>query len=439
MDPSSIALIMIALLLALVLSGVDLAVALGTLSFLGTWWTEESFSIPLSLIGSSAYKAVMEYSLSVVPMFILMAMFAALSGAADDAYDGINLVLGKVKGGLAIATILANAIFAAICGVSIASAAVFSKISLPQMERHGYDRKFALGTVAGSSILGMLIPPSVLMVVYGVLVDESIGKLFIAGVLPGFLLTVIYCIGISFMVRWRPALAGALPSRGSLNLPTIARGLFKPWQFVFVIVLTLGGIYAGWFTPTEAGALGAFLTFLMCLLRRKITKNSLWKVILDAGHTMAGLYFLFICATMYSRMLAMSGLPDKVTQFVVSSHLSTFFVIALMIIVYIFMGTIIDSISIMILTIPLFFPVTQTMGFDTFWFAVVSVITIEMGLISPPFGMVVFAMKASLGDSATCEEIFAGTIPWIIMMMIALLIVCFYPPLCTYLPHKMGA
>jgi C4-dicarboxylate transporter, DctM subunit len=274
--------------------------------------------------------------------------------------------------------------------------------------------------------------------VYGVLVDESIGKLFIAGVFPGILLTVIYCLGISFMVRWRPALAGPLPPSGSLTLSTIAKGLLKPWQFVFVIIFTLGGIYAGFFTPTEAGAMGAFMTFLMCLLRGRITKSSLWKVILDAGHTMAGLYFLFICATMYSRMLAMSGLPDTVTQFVISSHLPTFWVIALMILVYLFLGTIIDSISIMILTIPLFFPVIHTMGMDTFWFAVVSVIAVEVGLITPPFGMVVFAMKATLGDSVTCEEIFEGALPWIAMMLIALVIVCFVPSLCTYLPHKMG-
>ena len=167
--------------------------------------------IPLSLIGSSAYQAVMEYSLSVVPMFIMMALFANLSGAADDAYEGINILMAKVRGGLAMATVLANAIFSAICGVSIASAAIFSKISLPQMERHGYNRKFALGTVAGSSILGMLIPPSVLMVVYGVLVDESIGKLFVAGILPGLLLSVIYCSGIWIMVRLRPAIAGRAP------------------------------------------------------------------------------------------------------------------------------------------------------------------------------------------------------------------------------------
>ncbi|MEW6667225.1 MAG: TRAP transporter large permease [Thermodesulfobacteriota bacterium] len=437
MDPNVIALITIGFLLALVLAGVDLAVVLGTLSFLGIWLIEENFFIPLSLIGSSAYKAVMEYSLSVVPMFILMAMFAALSGAADDAYDGLYLLLGKVKGGLSMATVLANAIFAAICGVSIASAAVFGKISLPQMERHGYDRKFALGTVAGSSILGMLIPPSVLLVVYGVLVDESIGKLFIAGVFPGILLTIIYCAGVSFMVRWRPNLIGPLPPSGSLTLSTITNSLLKPWQFIFVIVLTLGGIYTGWFTPTEAGAIGAFATFIMCIMRRKMTRKSLWKTILDAGHTMAGLYFLFVCATMYSRMLAITGLPDTIVQFVVSIHLPGFIVIALMIFVYLFLGTIIDSISIMILTIPLFFPVIQSMGFDTFWFAVVSVIAVEVGLITPPFGMVVFAMKATLGDEVTCEEIFEGSIPWILMMLLALLMVLFYPPLSTYLPHKM--
>lgn len=438
MDPLFIALIMIALLLVLVLSGVDLAVALGSLSFAGIWWIEGNMSVSLSLIGSSAYQAVMEYSLSVVPMFIMMALFANLSGAADDAYEGMNIMMANVRGGLAMATVLANAIFSAICGVSIASAAIFSKISLPQMERYGYDKKFALGTVAGSSILGMLIPPSVLMVVYGVLVDESIGKLFVAGIFPGILLSAIYCSGIWVMSRWFPNMAGELPRKSNFSFITICKGIFKPWQFIVIICLTLGGIYAGWFTPTEAGAIGAFLTFAMCVLRRRITKSSLWKIILDSGYTMAGLYFLFICATMYSRMLAISGLPNTVTQAVVSSQLPHYVIIILMIVVYLLLGAIIDSISIMILTIPLFHPVIQSMGFDPFWFAVVSVISIEMGLITPPFGMVVFAMKASLGESTTLEEIFRGVLPWIIMMIITLLIICLYPPLSTYLPHKMG-
>jgi len=438
MDPLLIAMIMIAFLLVLVFAGVDLAVAMGILSFIGIWWIEENFKIPLRLIGSSAYKAVMEYSLSVVPMFILMAMFATLSGAADDAYDGLNILLAKVRGGLAIATVLANAIFAAICGVSIASAAVFSKVSLPQMERYGYDRRFALGTVAGSSILGMLIPPSILMVVYGVLVDESIGRLFIAGILPGILLTFVYCIGISCMVRWRPSIAGQMAGKADLSLFAIGRAVAKPWQFVIIIFFTMGGIYIGWFTPTEAGALGAFATFLICVLRRKITPNSLWGIMLDAGYTMAGLYFLFICATMYSRMLAISGLGNSAIQTVVSSQWPPFVVITLMIIVYLLLGTIIDSISIMILTIPIFHPVVHSIGFDPFWFAVVSVIAIEMGLVTPPFGMVVFAMKATLGDSVTVEEIFRGAVPWIIMMTITLLIICLFPSISTYLPHKMG-
>lgn len=438
MDPVFIALIMIALLLVLVLSGVDLAVALGSLSFIGIWWIEGKLSIPLSLIGSSAYQAVMEYSLSVVPMFIMMALFANLSGAANDAYEGINILMAKVRGGLAMATVLANAIFSAICGVSIASAAIFSKISFPQMERHGYDRKFALGTVAGSSILGMLIPPSVLMVVYGVLVDESIGRLFVAGIVPGILLALIYCSGIWLMVRWTPSLIAGLPQNQNLSLLSICKGIFKPWQFVVIICVTLGGIYAGWFTPTEAGAIGAFAMFALCIVRRKITKSSLWKIILEGGYTMASLYFLFICATMYSRMLAMSGLPNTVTGAVVSLQLPAVFVILLMIIVYLLLGAIIDSISIMILTIPLFHPVIQSMGYDPFWFAVVSVLSIEMGLITPPFGMVVFAMKASLGESVTVEEIFRGVFPWLLMMVIALLIICLFPPLSTYLPHKMG-
>jgi len=429
---------MIGCLLALVLVGFDLAVALGTLSFLGVWWIEGNISISFNLIGESAYHAVMEYALSVVPMFIMMALFANLSGAADDAYGGVNVLMVKVKGGLAIATVLANAIFAAICGVSIASAAIFSKISLPQMESRGYDRKFALGTVAGSSILGMLIPPSILMIVYGVLVDESIGRLFVAGVFPGLLLMVIYCLGIMVMVRIRPEIAGRPPDLSSRSVRMILKSILRPWQFVFIIGITLGGIYAGWFTPTEAGAIGAFATFLMCILRRKVSKKSLMGIILDAGFTMASLYFLFICATMYSRMLSFSGLPVIISGWVATVDLPPFIIILAMIAVYILLGAVIDSVSILILTIPLFHPVVRSMGFDPYWFAVISVISIEMGLITPPFGMVVFAMKASIGDSITIEEIFRGVFPWILMMTIALIILIIFPSFSTYLPHKMA-
>ena len=299
---------MVGFLLVLVFVGVDLGVAMGILSFIGIWLIEENFIIPLKLIGSSAYKAVMEYSLSVPPMFILMAMFATLSGAADDAYDGLNLLLAKVPGGLRTATVLANAIFAAICGVSIAAAAVFSKVSLPQMERHGYDRGFALGTVAGSSILGMLIPPSILMVVYGVLVDESIGRLFIAGALPAIFLTLIYCIGIWGMVRWRPSIAGQMASQSRLSPSRNRQGCCQTMAVCHYHHLLPWGAYIPDGLPLrKREPLGAFATFLICVLRRKITPNSLWKIMLDAGYTMAGLYFLFICATMYSRMLAISG------------------------------------------------------------------------------------------------------------------------------------
>jgi tripartite ATP-independent transporter DctM subunit len=257
-------------------------------------------------------------------------------------------------------------------------------------------------------------------------------------VLPGILLTTIYCLGIWGMVRWRPTLAGHMGPKAGFNLGEIGRAVAKPWQFIIIIIITMGGIYTGWFTPTEAGAIGAFTTFLICFLRRKITPHSLWKIMLDAGYTMAGLYFLFICATMYSRMLAISGVGDSAVQLVVSNQLPPFMVITLMIIVYLLLGCIIDSISIMILTIPIFHPVVQSMGFDPFWFAVVSVIAIEMGLVTPPFGMVVFTMKATLGDAVTVEEIFQGAVPWIIMMTIALIMICLFPSLSTFLPHKMA-
>ncbi|MEW6667966.1 MAG: TRAP transporter large permease [Thermodesulfobacteriota bacterium] len=437
MDPVIIALITVGLLVLAILFGVDVGVALGVMSFLGAWAVKGNSVIALRLLEITSFTACMEYVLAVVPMFILMGLFGNLSGASDDVYDAANLLFSKVRGGLGIATVIANAVFAAITGSSAASAAVFSKIAYPQMKRLGYKKEFNLGTIVGSSVLGMLIPPSALFIIYGYLTEQSIGKLFIAGVIPGIILTAIFCLGIWAMVTARPNLGGRRPDTSEMTSGALLRAVTRPWIYAVLIFIVLGGIYLGWFTPTEAGAVGAFGAFVYCLVKGKVTSKSLWRLLLDAGYTVGSMFFLFIGAQMYSRMLALSTLPTAITEYVTSLEISPFLVIVLFLLIYLILGAILDSISILLITTPIMFPIVVALGFDPIWYGVIAVITIEMGLLTPPFGMCVFVMKSALGNEVTVVEGFRGAIPFLGMMLVCLFIVSLLPKLSTWLPSMM--
>jgi tripartite ATP-independent transporter DctM subunit len=437
MDPIVVALITVGLLVAAILLGVHVGVALGIMSFLGVWAVKGNFLIALRLLGTTAYKANMEYVLAVVPMFILMGLFGNLSGASDDVYNGANVLLARVRGGLGIATVFANAIFAAITGSSAASAAVFSKIAYPQMKRLGYEKKFSMGTVVGSSVLGMLIPPSALLIIYGYLTEQAIGKLFIAGVIPGVILTGIFSTGIWIMVSLKPELAGMTEDTKQVTGSEFLRAVLRPWIFVVLIFLVLGGIYLGWFTPTEAGAVGAFCAFMYTLLKGRLTPSRLWQLLLDSGYTVASMFFLFISAQMYSRMLALSTLPTATTKYITCLSVPPYAVILLFIIAYVVLGALLDSVSILLITTPIMFPIINSLGFDPIWYGIVAIIAVEMGLLTPPFGMCVFIMKSALGDEVTVEEGFRGSFPFLLMMIVCLIIVYFFPKLSTWLPSMM--
>ena len=437
MDPVYIALITIAILLVCILSGMHVGVALAATSVVGLWWIKGNYVIAFNVLGTTAFRAVMEYVFGVVPMFVIMGMFANLSGASKDLYESANVLMARVRGGLGIATVLANAIFAAITGVSVASAAVFSKIAIPQMRRLGYDHRFSLGTVAGSSLLGMLIPPSLLLIVYGVLTEQAIGKLFIAGVLPGVVLTIVYCLGIYFMVLIKPHLGGHRPTMDELGQEKFFVTLFRPWMFIALIAIVLGGIYMGWFTPTEAGAIGAFGAFVFAIIRGKVNPRSLWAVLLESGYTTASVFFLLISASMYAKMLTISGLPRITSEFVTSLSVPPLMIVAMFILVFLLMGAILDSTSILLVTIPLMQPVIEVLGYDIIWFGIVAIVSVEIGILTPPFGMVVFAMKAALVDEATIEDIFIGSAPFLVMMFLVLIIVVAFPWLSTFLPSLM--
>jgi C4-dicarboxylate transporter, DctM subunit len=442
MDSLTIAGIMVLLLFVIVVSGVFVGIGLSFLSIVGLWWISGDLSVAANLVGSTTYNALMDYIFGVVPFFVSMGLLANISGASTDLYTAFNVVTRRIRGGLGVATVFANAVFAAITGVSVASAAVFSKVSLPEMLKHGYNKKFALGVVAGSSVLGMLIPPSILFVIYGVISEEAIGRLLIAGILPGLVLTAIYSVGIMIMVRRRPELVMAEGANGALRLPSLsAREYFRAfsscWGIVALILITLGGIWGGFFTPTEAGAVGAFGALVLGLVKRKVSASGFWEVLQETGIVTAGIFFLLISAQMYSRMLALSGLVEWTSKFVISLHFPPLAVILMFIIVWLILGCLIDSASIMLLTLPLMIPIVKDLGYSLIWFGVVSVIVIEMGLLTPPFGMVVFAMKSALGGEAKIEDIFQGSYPFLLMMALATIIIIAFPILSTWLPSLM--
>ena len=436
--PTTLALISVALLFALILLGVHIGVALAAVSVLTLWLIIGKFEVAISLLQTTAYSAVMDYVFAVVPLFVLMGVFATVSGATRELFASAQALLGRVRGGIGIATVFANAVFAAITGVSVASAAVFSKVALPEMERLNYDRKFSLGIVAGSAILGMLIPPSVLMIVYGVLTEQAIGKLFIAGILPGLVVMAVLSLGIWTMVFVKPRLGGRQVEVRRLDLRTLVRVAAAPWAVVALVCLVVGGIWGGFFTPTEAGAVGAAGGFLLIFInRQKLTLRGLWQILLDAGQTTASIFLLLICAQMYSRVLTMSGLAGNVTQWVTALAIPPIFIVLGFIVVFVLLGCILDSTSIIILTIPLMHPIAVNLGYDPLWFAIVAILSIEIGLLTPPFGMVAFAMKSAIGKTVQVEEIFAGVIPFILLLGLALGIIIAFPQLSTWLPSLM--
>jgi C4-dicarboxylate transporter DctM subunit len=438
MDPLLIALIMLGVLILGIVVGIHVGVVLAGSAMLGLWWITGNFMVGIRLLETTAYRGIMEYAFGVLPMFALLGSLAAVSGIGDELYDASNILLSRVRGGLAIATVVANAIFAAITGVSLASVVIFCKIAVPQMKRLGYDKKFSLGSVAGSSVLGMLIPPSALFIIYGVLTEQAIGKLFIAGILPGILLSAIYCAGILIMVRVKPHLAPVPPKGENLTFAKVMPVIIRTWGSIALIFIVLGGIWFGFFTPTEAGAIGAFGALLLALAKRRLNMSLFWQTMLDTGYVCASIFFLLITAQMYSRMLTVSGLAAQSSTFITSLPVSPLTIIWMFMFIAIIAGCFLDSTSILLICVPLMLPVVKALNMDLIWFGVVMVVAVEMGLLTPPFGMSVFAIKAVLRDECTVGEVFMGSMPFLVMMFVCLILLVHYPWISLYLVKFMG-
>jgi len=403
-------------------------------SYVGVWMIKGSPLLAGKLLALAASETISSYFFGVVPLFVLMGYIVSVTGMGRDAFDVANHLFRRLRGGLGIGTVGANAIFAAITGISIASAAVFTRIAVPEMIRHGYSPRFSVGVVAGSSVLGMLIPPSLLLILYGLLTEQSVGDLFIAGILPGILLALIFGIGIWTVAHVRPAMLG--DGIEDTDIPPLTRRevASKGLPIALLIGLVLGGIYGGFFTPIEAGAVGCLGAIIIGVARRSLTAKEFWQVLNDTGLVTAAISFLIIAAQMYSRMLALSGVPAEFGSFVASADIGYWGIILAYVALVIVMGTVLDSSSIMLILVPLMLPVLVPMDVDLVWFGIVTIIAVEIGLLTPPFGISVFVIKSALDDPRIgLGDIFIGAAPFAVMMLVVLALVLVFPILATAL------
>ena len=449
------AVLLVVSLVVLVAIGVHIAIALGITSALGiflvTGADANAFHTVQTMLAATAYEAIRAYVFAVIPLFMLMGEFIGKSGTVTDVYRGINRLLHKIPGRLAIATVVGNALFSFVTGVSIASAAAFSRIAYPEMKRHGYDKGFALGAIAGSSCLGMLIPPSVLMIVWGILTEQSIGQLFAAGVIPGLLLAALFIIYVFGFSLLRPAAVGIGTGPGQTattsdtevvddeeEVSTI-QFLISLIGIIIVIVAVLGGIWFGVFTPTEGAGAGALIGLALGIIKGMRFRDII-DSILSVGRTSAPILLLLVTAALYSRTLAMTGMANAIESLFLGSGMEPWMILTVMVLVWFALGMIIDSISIMLLTAAIFAPIAVSIGYDPIAFAIIAIIAIEAGLYTPPFGLLVYTVKASIQEiepDMNVMTIFKSSTPYWIIMLIAMVIIINFPQIATYLPDKL--
>ena len=442
MDPLLVASLSLLAMLVLIWVGMHVAVVLAVVSFAGVWLIRGDWEVAANLLAQASQDAIASHIFGVVPLFVLTGFLVAMADVGKDAFEVANQVLRRLRGGLGIATVASNAVFAAITGISIASAAVFTRVAVPEMLRFGYHPRFAVGVVAGSSVLGMLIPPSLLMILYGFLANQSVGDLFTAGIVPGLVLALAYSVGIVLMATFWPRSvyeSGQAQPMAPEALMPLTTLLAKLLPSVLLIASVLGGLYAGFFTATEAGATGAAVALVIAFVRRKLDWKSLWSVLTETGHVTVSVSFLIICATIYTRMLAMSGMPQFLVEWMTQLGMGPTGFLIVYVAFCVLLGTIIDSSSILLIMLPLMLPIAEQLGLNLIWFGVVTVVAVEIGLLTPPFGLSVFVIKSTLQDQRiTLGDIFRGTAPFTLMMVAVLLLLILVPQLSLMLLKTPG-
>jgi C4-dicarboxylate transporter DctM subunit len=428
MDPTTAVLLMLVALIIGVIGGIHIGLSLGVTALVGTWLMFGSYELAAGQVGSTSFFALRDFVFAVIPLFVLMGEFVSRSGSAGDLYRVMNFGLKRIPGRLAVATVAGNAVFAAVTGTSLASAAAFSRLAYPEMIAAGYNRKYALGSVAGSACLGMLIPPSVLLIIWGIVTEISIGFLFLAGIFPGILLAVIMALYCSGVAIFNPKTA---PAVDLSNEKLTSQELISGGGVIFLIFAVLGSIWLGLATPSEAAALGALFGLVLALIKG-VRWEGIRDAIVDSGKVIAPILFLLLTAQMYSRLLTTGGVVNLITGTVGSAGIDPNIAILIMIVIWLVLGTLLDSGSIILLTVPIFWPIAEGFGYNPYAFAIMGILAIEAGLLTPPVGLLVYAVKGSVPDrSVQLGEIFAGSVPYWILILLVMALVWVVPQLAT--------
>jgi C4-dicarboxylate transporter, DctM subunit len=428
------ALVGLALMMVLALLRIPIAVAMGVVGFLGVAYLRDwNFAPAFAMVETKIYETGRNYTLSVVPLFILMGNFVTRAGMSQELFRAAYTCIGHLRGGLAMATVCACAGFGAICGSSIATAATMAKVAYPAMSGLGYSDRLSTGAIAGGGTLGILIPPSTIMVIYGVLTETNIGKLFAAGILPGILATFLLCLAVQWIV-WTDPASGPRGKRSTWR--ERLQALKSVWAVALLFIVVMGGIYGGVFTATEGAGIGAFGGLCFALARRALTWRTLLDALVDSARTTAMLFAILTGALMFAEFVNYTSMPDDLKNFVTGLNLSPIMVVAAICVIYVLLGTAMEELSMILLTVPVFFPLIVHLGLDPIWFGILIVVVVEIGLISPPVGMNLFVINALLPQVPT-RTVFHGVLPFMVADVVRLCILVAFPIISLWLPSLM--
>jgi tripartite ATP-independent transporter DctM subunit len=433
MSNDAVALIGFLVLFGLMLLRVPVGMAMGLVGVTGYGYLVGP-GPALKLVGQTSMRTVTDYTFGVIPMFMLMGAFVSISGVSKELFKAANAFVGHLRGGLGVATVVACGGFAAICGSSVATAATFAGVAYPEMRRYGYPQSFSTGVIAAGGTLGAMLPPSTVLAVYAIITQQDIGKLFMAGILPGLLAITMYVLTITLIVKIRPDL---LPAGEYKSWPERFKGLKDVWAPLLLFVFVIGGLYGGVFTPTEAGGMGAGGAFLLGVIRGRLSRAQIREALLQATRTSAAVFTVLIGALLFGYFLTITQTPQKLTEFLTGLGVGHYGVLALIMLMYLVLGCLMDAMAMIILTVPIIFPLITKLGFDPIWFGVIIVMTVELGLIHPPVGMNVFVIKSVVKD-VSFTTIFKGVIPFVITDLLRLVILIAFPIIALWLPNRMG-
>lgn len=434
LDPATTGAVVLAMMFFMLAAGVHIGVSLGLGGILGMYLAIGP-DAALAQLATIPFSTTNSFTLAVIPLFVLMGALATQAGLTTDLYRAAYNWLGRLSGGLAMATTVASAAFGAACGSTIVNSAVFTKLAMPEMTRFGYDKRLSAGCIAASGTLASLIPPSILMVIYGVITEQSVGKLLIAGLVPGLLSGAIYMTGIYVRARRNPSIAPIL----DVHIPRAEkwRSLRRVWGISALFTVVIGGIYLGYFVPTYAGAVGAFGAFLIVAAKRRLNRAVLVDTFKDAGITTSTIFIVVIGGILFARFLTYTGLIAGISAELLGLGLPPFVYLMAYAVIYLILGMLIEPIAIMVMTLPVMFPIMVGVGYDPIWLGVISIKLAEISLITPPVGLNVYVVRSASPVPLSLEDVFAGVMPFLLLDLITLSLLIAFPGIVTFLPNLM--